>query len=105
MTRVCTRKKTFFQRVDSKTRTYPWRIRKKRTAAWRGGVRQVWVQTAMFAQATCLLRAFLEIEDTSPERLLRNTNQENPTRTYGETKPAFEQQLNRKTEKHIIYGC
>ena len=66
---------------------------------------QAWVQQAMLTQATCLLREFLKIEETSPERLLRNTNQENLKRTYGKTKPTFEQQLNCKTEKHIIYGC
>ena len=40
----------------SKTRTYDWRVGTERTAGWRGGVRQDWMPTEMFAQETSLSR-------------------------------------------------
>ena len=67
----------FFGFIESKTRTYLLRVGTKRTAGWRGGVRQDWMPTEMFAQETSLPRTLQSIEDTSP-RLPRSTNKRNP---------------------------
>ena len=63
---------------DSKTRTYYGRVGSGRMAGWRGGVGQDWMPTELFAQETSHPRTLQSIEDTSPERLSRSTNKQNP---------------------------
>ena len=50
-----------------------------RRKAWpRGGVGQDWTPTEQFAHETSVPRTFQGIEETSPERLSRSTNKQNP---------------------------
>ena len=63
--------------VESKTRTYHWRVRKERTAEMRDVFGQNRMPTELFAQKTILFRSLQSIEDSSL-CLSRSTNKRNP---------------------------
>ena len=65
--------------VESKTRTYHGRVGAHGGAAGRrGGAGQDRMPTEQYAQETSVPRTPQGIEDTSLERLLRSTNNQNP---------------------------